>query len=379
MSKESNPFQVLIVGGGVAALEGALALRELAPGLVQTTLLAPDAEFCDRPVRVGEPFGHSLAHRYSLDRIAADLGLERLVDSLSWVDIGERAVHTEGRLTLSYDALLLCLGARQTPHLPHTITVDPDRLDEQLHGLIQDVEEGYAHKLAFVVPPGGVWPLPMYEIALMSAIRAYDMNIEVSITLITPENAPLAVLGDDASEAVRQLLKERGVRTITSGRCSMPRPGRLAIHPHEIELDVDRVVAMPELRATSVPGIPRSAEGGFLSVDLHGAVEGADRVYAAGDITSFPVKFGAMAALQADAAAEAIAALAGARIEPRPVQPLLMGVLWTGRQPLYLRGRVAGSRGIDSEASFTPLWTPVSKVHAKFLAPYLESLDRTAV
>ena len=38
-------LRVLIVGGGVAALETALALRELAPEQTATTVLAPNDEF----------------------------------------------------------------------------------------------------------------------------------------------------------------------------------------------------------------------------------------------------------------------------------------------------------------------------------------------
>lgn len=377
MSSDGGPFEVVIAGAGVAALEAALALRELASGLIHTTLVAPDVEFSYRPMRVGEPFGHSLARHYSLEWIAADLGLTRHVDSLGWVDPAARVVHTAGRLELHYDALILALGARQTVGLAHAITIDPPRLDEQLHGLVQDIEDGFAHRLAFVIPPGGVWPLPMYEIALMSAERAYEMDIDVEIKLITPEDAPLAVLGTAASTAVQQLLADRRIETITSAHCSMLRPGQLWLHPHEVELGVDRVVALPELRAAAVPGIRRTAEGGFLTVDPHARVVGVEGIYAAGDITDFPVKHGGMAALQADAAAESLAALAGAPVEPHPLQPLLACVMWTGREPLYLRGRVAGSHGIESEASFTPPdWSSPSKIQARYLAPYFESLDR---
>ena len=36
-----TPFKVVIVGGGVAGLEAALALRDLAGERINTTLLAP--------------------------------------------------------------------------------------------------------------------------------------------------------------------------------------------------------------------------------------------------------------------------------------------------------------------------------------------------
>lgn len=368
-------FEAVIVGGGVAALEAALCLRAHASDLIHVSLLAPEAEFVYRPMRVGEPFGHERARRYRLAQIAADLDVERHADRLSWVDPAAREVHTRDGLALGYDALLLCLGARQAATLPHAITIDPPRLDEQLHGFVQDLEGGWLRNIAFVIPPGSAWPLPMYEIALMSAQHAYEMSVDANFTLVTPEAAPLAVLGKAASDALADLLAQRGITTITSAHCSMPEVGYLTVHPSGRELEVDRVVALPQLRGAAVPGVPHSAEGGFLSVDAHAAVAGLEGVYAAGDITDFPVKHGGLAALQADAAAESIAALAGAPIVPRPMQPVVTGVIWTGREPLYVRGRVTGSHGIESEARLTPPSTSTAKIHARYLAPYLDALD----
>ena len=66
-----------------------------------------------------------------------------------------------------------------------------------------------------------------------------------------------------------------------------------------------------------IAGIPAD-ENGFIEVDEHGRVRGLERVWAAGDITTLPLKSGGLAAEQADVAAEDIAAAAGAAIEPRP-------------------------------------------------------------
>ena len=82
-------------------------------------------------------------------------------------------------------------------------------MDEQLHGLIQDIEGEYVHSLAFVIPGRMAWPLPMYELALMTAGRAYDMDVELVVTLVTPEDSPLAIFGLGASEAVAELLSRR--------------------------------------------------------------------------------------------------------------------------------------------------------------------------
>ena len=63
-------------------------------------------------------------------------------------------MHTEAGEQLPYDALLLALGARMYARFEHAITVDDARIDELLHGLIQDIEGGYVHRLAFVIAPG---------------------------------------------------------------------------------------------------------------------------------------------------------------------------------------------------------------------------------
>jgi len=145
-------LKVLIAGGGVAALEAALALRDLAGERVTTTLLAPEPEFVYRPMRVREPFAYSGARRYSLQEIARDIGVELVRDAFKWLDALGSVVHTEGGEQLGYDALLLAMGARLSPAFSHGLTIDDRILDEQLHGLVQDVEDGYTHSIAFVAP-----------------------------------------------------------------------------------------------------------------------------------------------------------------------------------------------------------------------------------
>jgi sulfide:quinone oxidoreductase len=102
-------------------------------------------------------------------------------------------------------------------------------------------------------------------------------------------------------------------------------------------------------------------------------VRGLDHVYAAGDTTNFPLKQGGLAAQQADAVAEAIAASAGAGVEPRPFRPVLRSVLLTGAEPRYLHADISGCSGDDSLISSEPLWWPPRKLVAPYLAPYLSS------
>lgn len=71
---------------------------------------------------------------------------------------------------------------------------------------------------------------------------------------------------------------------------------------------------------------------------------------------------------QADVAAAAIAAQAGAPVEPAPFRPVLRGLLLTGMAPRYLRAEAGTARSaVDTE----PLWWPPAKIVGRYLAPFL--------
>ncbi|HZU60368.1 MAG TPA: FAD-dependent oxidoreductase [Solirubrobacteraceae bacterium] len=379
MTTNQHPLNVLIVGGGVAGLEAALAVNELAGSRAAITMLSPETEFIYRPLEVREPFGESAAGHYPLDEIAREIGFELRQDAFRWLEPAEQAVHTEAGDKLTYDAVLLALGAHARPAFRHALTLDDRRLDEQLHGVIQDVEEGWIRKLAFIVPSQIPWPLPIYELALMTARRAYDMNESISVTIVTPEDAPLAIFGSAVSEAVEGLLEHHGILTITSAHCETPAEGEVTVHPGGRSLHVDRVIALPELFGPSTPGVPKRDGHGFIPVDVHGRVPGLEGVFAAGDATAFPVKHGGLAAQQADVAAESIAALAGAPVTPSKFNPVIQGVLLGGDRPLYMSAHITGGHGSSSQVGQKPTWSPMAKITAKYLTPYLESREQARV
>ncbi len=369
------PLRVIIAGGGVAGLEAAFALGELAGERVTTTVLAPDEDFVYRPLRVREPFGYAEARHYPVSGICRDAGAELHPDRLHRVDPAARTVHTESGAALEYDALLIALGAQLRPAFAHAISIDDRRIDEQLHGLIQDVEGGYVRSIAFVAPPAPAWPVPLYELALLTARRAYDVDIELAITLATPEEEPLAVFGSEVSRAVAELLEKSRVTLVSGVDVSVPEAGLVAFHPSGETVAADRVVALPELYGPSLPGLGERSRGGFIEIDAHCRVPGLDNVFAAGDAANFPIKHGGIAAQQADTAAEAIAALAGAPVKPEPFHPEIRAILLGADRPLYLSATVTGSHGSHSRISAEPLWSPPAKIAARYLSPYLESVD----
>src|SRR5215216_626316 len=193
------PMHVLVAGGGVAGLEACLALRDLAGERVECTLLTPEEEFVYRPMAVAEPFARGRAQRQRLDRIAEDVGARLLKGSLVRVDDSAREATTAAGERLAYDALVVAFGAGSEPALPRAMTWTPETDDEVYGGLLRDIEEGYSRRIAFVVPVGVAWPLPAYELALMTAWQADSMGRDdLEITLYTPESAPLQAFGTAA-------------------------------------------------------------------------------------------------------------------------------------------------------------------------------------
>jgi sulfide:quinone oxidoreductase len=347
---------VLIIGGGPAALEAALALHRLAAEQVGVTVLAPEADFVYRPLSVLEPFSAGGGISYPLNRIAEDAGFTHVRDRLATVDTATREVHTVTGERIGYDALLIASGAR--PVIPFTGAVPfsgsiTDR--ERLHGIVQDVEGGYIRSLAFVVPSGATWSLPLYELALMMAGRAFEMGISVDLHFVTPETAPLERFGDAVQRELRGLLDLAGIKV------------HLGLDWTPAMLDVQRVITLPRLEGPAIAGLP-SDEHGFLVTDEFGRV--APGVYAAGDVTAYEVKQGGIACQQADAAASHIAASAGAPVRPQPFVPELRGLLLTEHWARYLKpgggSAVLAARGLS--------WPP-SKIAGRELAGYLKTLE----
>jgi sulfide:quinone oxidoreductase len=322
------PMRVLVAGGGAAALEAVMALRSLAGDRVAVTLIAPEDEFVYHPIAAKEPYAVGRMRRIPLERLLADVGVQRVLLNVSWVDTTARVLRTTDGREFEYDELVLAMGADPVPAVPHATTWD-DRIGaETLGGLARDFELGYSRRLAVVIPSGPVWPLRGYELALILTQDARGMGLEIETSLVTPSRSPLELLGREAVTAVSGALREAGVAVVFADQVVIEpgRPGVLVAHPSGRRVDVDRVVALPTLRGRPIPGVPVE-EHGFVEIDEHCRVKGLEHVWAVGDITTFPVKSGGMATEQADVAAEAIAAAAGAGIDPRAFNPVGRGEL----------------------------------------------------
>ena len=146
---DRSPPEILIAGAGYAALEAAFRLQRVAGAAIRSTILAPDTHVTAHPMAALAPFAAGQTLRVPLAELADAAG----------------ATLRHGRLAA---------------------------VDAAAHRVVTEDGEAIAAS----------WPLPLYELALMTAERAYGLCQRDELMLLTAEQAPLAIFGAQASRAL---------------------------------------------------------------------------------------------------------------------------------------------------------------------------------
>jgi sulfide:quinone oxidoreductase len=364
--------KVLIVGGGVAGVEAALALQALASDKVEVELLAPRRDFLYRPLAVGEPFGTAHVARHDLAELAKRGGFTFNACSLKSVEPEKQRAVTHDSVEIDYDFLIVAPGVKLIWSIPGATMFwgGPDELDSEI--VVKRLGDEGIQRLVFALPAGRTWSLPLYELAMLTEANLAEQAAtgRPQLVIVTPEEKPLAVFGPRVSEAVAGLLAQRGVDLVTGAHPVKFEKGNLSVVPGD-PVAADAVIAFPTMQGRRIEGIPHDDDG-FVPIDDGGRVQGLSQVYAAGDVTTFPVKQGGIASQQADVIAESIAAELGAEIQPSAFDPVLRGVLWTGRGKKYLYAEITGGHGETSGLTDDPPWADQEgKIVSKYLSPFL--------
>ena len=364
--------RVVIAGGGVAGLEAALAIRQLAAD-ASVELITRDASFAYRQLSVVEPFTDAKTVRVSYDALRTR-GITVTQGLLS-------RVHAAGRLAVladgdarSFDALLLAVGAAPRMAVRRGITFTGPASTDLLRQLVDDVDRGVVRRVAFVVPRGVTWALPLYELALQLAARANAAGMGAEACIITAESRPLEVFGSTVSAQIERLLQRARIAVDCGVDVSMPSEG-IVVAGSAAARPVDRVIALPVLTGRPISGLPATVDG-FIPVDAAGRVEGVPRVFAAGDGTDGAIKQGGMAAQQADRAVATMLAEHDVDVPAPADPPSLNALLITGTGTWYMRRRADSSHG---EISARPLWSPPSKIVGRHLSPFLDALTPSEI
>jgi sulfide:quinone oxidoreductase len=366
------PARIAIAGGGVAGLEALLALRRrLDGGLAELTLVAPAEEFAYRPLTAAAPFSGEPVPTLLLREIASEHGAAFVQDALAAVDPDAQAATLAGGGVVPYDVLLVAVGAVPQPVAPNAIPLSGPADVPALRALVERVRSGEVRRVACAVAPGVGWTLPLYEVALQLGMERAPDGERPRLVLVTAEEQPLAAFGPEVAMEALELLEGHGVDVYTAATVEAFEGGVLWI---ELEggVDVDALVALPQLRGPAIGGVPYDADG-FIPIDRVARVAGTEHVYAAGDACAFLFKQGGLAAQEADVAAAHIAWTLGAGPPPAPLDLVLRGELLTGAAPRFLRARIArgGEERDAGQSSYEPLWWPPAKIAARELGPYL--------
>jgi sulfide:quinone oxidoreductase len=357
--------RIVIAGGGVAAIEAVLALRALGGDTPNITLISATPTFKVQALSTLKPFARGHSDELSLPEFLSAQGGSFIEGRVAAIDAERRVLILDHGDEVGYDELLVAVGGQPVKGTDQGNGFEPAS-PETVSGITSDLELGWAESVAVIVPDGPSWPLPGYEFALQLAQQMGGATAaQGHVHLFIPTDEPVPFFGPRVSGEVRALLAESGVLLHSGVPARVVRTGIVERDGGLPPIKVDRILAIPRVVGPAIPGLPQNDEA-FIPVDDHARVVGIAHVHAAGDGTSLPYKFGALACQQADAAAADILATLGYDIAALPLDPVYDARLVSGDRELILHHDPSGAARPPAR------WVGGSKIAGRYLTPFLE-------
>jgi sulfide:quinone oxidoreductase len=369
-----SSMHVVVAGGGFAAAELLLGLRALAEDRVSLEVIAPSPRLVFKPAATGHPFGVSTVQEYDLRELADEVGAIYRADTVEAVAPQVSRLRLASGAVAKYDALVLATGARSAAAVPGATMYRDHRDSGAIARLLGALRAGKVRSVVFTAPSGVAWTLPIYELALFTAKEIDEHDLFATVAIVTPEAAALQVFGAAVSTAVHGLLLDHLVHFVPSTRPRSVSRSGLELSDGAT-IPADRVIAVPQLTGRRLSGVP-AGWSGFVATDDRGRVESLQHVFAAGDMTRFPIKQGGLATQQADVIAAELARRAGADVTLSPVRHVLRTQLFGADGPLFLRveldahGHPIRAGEAPSVSTDAPWW-PAAKLHGRYLSPWM--------
>lgn len=382
--------KIVVLGGGFGGLEAAFHLRHKLGNQVDLTLVSDSAYFTFKPGTIYIPFGEDPENfRLSLDRPLKRKNI-RFVHgiALEIEPVAQRVETSHG--PIFYDYLIVATGAGVDPiEIPgfkdhaHSIwTVQQMlRLGDAFERLVDSARAGEKPRLLFVAPKQAQHLTPLYEMALMADTWLTEKGVrtDLELTWATAEGQFLEAFGPRLHHMVEQEFDRRNIDGFTGQELVRVDPGQVHFANRGL-LPFELLVGMPpSIAMQRYPTMPTDARG-FLKVEPDSRrVLYQERIYAVGDGSDFPVKQAVLALLQADAAADHIAAeILGTQpqIQFRPISTLVMEQFDQAafaQVPFKYTEGATGAVEVDPEASrqyqigVSPLWRVGKKVMGLYL------------
>jgi sulfide:quinone oxidoreductase len=372
--------QILVLGGGFAALESAFLLRMRLGEKVDLRLVSDRDAFVFRPNSIYVPFGTDPASLLvGLRKPLARRRINFEHGSLAEVDPDARFVRLDDGQRFRYDKLIVATGAdthaEEVPGLTdHAATIWTTDSMLDVRRRFADVRDrarrGERRRVLFLVPPNNKCSGPLYEIVFMleTWLRREGVREHVDITWSTYEAGFIQAFGPRLHELVTAQFAERGIDGHTGEAVTEILPGE-ARYADAGTRAFDELIAFPPyVAAVRYPALA-SDDRGFVATELETRLaEGRDDVYVPGDAGDFPIKQAFLAFLQADAVAEHIAADVTGTAFRAPFDPVSMCIMEMfdtatfAKVPVELTGdptlpvRVRPDADGDYRVGTSPIW-----------------------
>ncbi len=290
---------MLILGGGIGGQVAANVLRKAISRDHRVVLVERRPEAVFAPSLLWLIVGKRELRQIS--RPLAPLarkGIEVIQAEVTRIDPAARTV-TAGEQILSYDSLIISLGAELAPETvpglaeaAHSFYEPPGavRLWEAVRGF-----SGGRVVILIAATPFKC-PAAPYEAAMLldDYFKKLNLHTNVSLSLYTPEPLPMPVAGPAVGHAVRQVVEARGIGFYPLMKiASVDAMEKQLLFENGQRVGYDLLIAIPPHRA---PRVARDSglagESGWIPVDPKSLKTRHEWVYAIGDITAIMLPVG---------------------------------------------------------------------------------------
>ncbi len=347
--------RIIIIGSGFAGLTAIRTFRRNDKH-VQITLISPRAELVYIPSLIWVPSG--IASKKDivipLDGFFRRMNVRHIASEVTGLANHARTVIT---LTGEYenDALIIASGGqflKRLPGIEYAITpCEGLSAVEQIRDRIQLMNSGNI-AIGFASNPkessamrGG----PMFEFlfGLDTQLRQEGRRDKFNLTFFTPAKKPGARLGKKAVKSLLNEMKKRNIKMYLGHKIKAFEANKVITEGGEFATDL--ILFMPGMTGNQWfdnTELERS-EGGLLKADKFCQVQGAERVFVAGDSGSFSgpewmPKQAHMADLQATAAAKNVLDMLNNKSVSHTFKVELMCIIDSNNKGMYISRTLKG-------------------------------------
>ncbi|MBT4923026.1 MAG: FAD-dependent oxidoreductase, partial [Candidatus Thioglobus sp.] len=307
--------KITIIGSGFAGLTAVKTIRKK-DKQCEITLISPKAELVYMPSLIWVPSGAASKKDIvvPLDNFFKRMNVNHVASEVTGLENSGRVVITSIG-SYENDALIIASGGRfikKLPGIEHSITpCEGLSAAEKIRDRLKAMDGGNI-AIGFSgnpKEPSAMRGGPMFEFlfGIDTQLRAEGRRDKFNLTFFTPADKPGARLGKKAVKGLLSEMTNRNIATHLGNKMKKFETNKVITEGGEI--DADLILFMPGMTGNTWfdnTDLARS-EGGLLKANSFCEVEGADKIFVAGDSGSFPgpewmPKQAHMADLQAEAA-----------------------------------------------------------------------------